>query len=59
MTPPVYSTSDTHLDSCYQLNKENLEWGDAQADCINKGGQLASVLSPYEQTTVESMSDVK
>ncbi|XP_067930633.1 macrophage mannose receptor 1-like [Watersipora subatra] len=52
-TPVVYAVG-THLNYCYQLNEENRVWSEAEADCKTKGGQLASVTSPYEQIVIES-----
>ena len=56
MTPEIIGEEgSTQLNYCYQLNRENRVWSEAQDDCESKGGTLASITSPYEQTTVESM----
>jgi len=39
---------------CYELNEEHRVWSEAQDDCRRKGGNLVSIASSYEQTTVQS-----
>ena len=40
---------------CYQLSLNNATWEDAEADCYNKGGHLASVHSLKENNFISQL----
>jgi hypothetical protein len=40
---------------CYLLSKSKATWADAEEDCINKGGLLASIHSADESSFIHSL----
>ncbi|KAF6023191.1 hypothetical protein EB796_018500 [Bugula neritina] len=53
-TPPSRPLVPECVDGfCYELNEEHRVWSEAQDDCRRKGGNLVSIASSYEQTTVQ------
>ena len=47
-------TADPFNDYCYLFNYLSMRtWAEAQADCVNQGGDLLSITDPFEQAFLQ------
>ncbi|KAG7499177.1 macrophage mannose receptor 1-like [Solea senegalensis] len=48
--------ADPFNDYCYLFNYLSMRtWAEARADCVNQGGELASITDPYEQAFIQGV----
>ncbi len=54
---PVIPVANVKHDSKYEVIKKDISWEDANRECINKGGHLATITSKDEENKIISVAE--